>query len=82
MDITIKNMAQDAKPIWVESLMTAQEYKECSQKYPNTYKSNKPPYMFEGEFYWRLNMGGKLNTKQIKLQNERLDQLKLQADVV
>lgn len=65
---------QEGKRIWVESLLTDEEYRECAKKYPTTYVNGpvKVP-MFECEFKWRWRMGGSSTEEEIKLFNSRLD---------
>lgn len=65
-------MAQDMKPIWVESLLTPQEWKENRRIYKTT-ASEEPPQMFEGDFKWRYGMGAFLSKDEIQLINKRID---------
>jgi len=64
-------MTQEGKPIWVESLMTTQEWKDRVKKYP-TSKIPEPVEEFEGEFKWRKGMGKSLSPQEIQIINERL----------
>ena len=67
----------EGKPIWIESLLSAAEYKECAKKYPNTYtKGSVPPQMFEGEYKWLYWMGGTMNAEEIKKYNAKFDDLR------
>jgi len=72
----------EGKPIWVESLLSEQEYKECAKKYPNTYtKGNTKIEMFEGEMKWRYGIGTSLSKIEISTINERLDSVLKKAGV-
>jgi hypothetical protein len=66
---------QQGEKIWSESLMTLQEWKERSKKYPSTSSQTNPPEMFDCEFKWRHNMGGSLSTTEIRLVSKRIDNL-------
>jgi prolyl-tRNA synthetase len=74
-------MSQQAKstvgpPIWVESVLSAKDYAECAQKYPNTFTNgSKAPLEFKSDFEWRKNMGGRLSDAQINLINSRIDEM-------
>ena len=69
-------MAQEAKPIWVESILTDEEYKLCARTYPNTYtKGPNKVQMFDCEFKWRYKMGSGMNPIEIKIFNKRLEGL-------
>jgi hypothetical protein len=63
---------KEGKPIWVESLLTPQEWKYYKNKY-STYSSDKPPELFEGDFYWRRGMGEGFTTEEIRITNARID---------
>lgn len=66
---------KEGKPIWVESLLTKQEWKECKRKYPSSYNLPEPPPEFECDFKWRKNMGGYLTPEQIENINTGIDKL-------
>jgi hypothetical protein len=63
---------KQGEPIWVESLLTPQEWKELKNKY-STYSTDKPTPFFAGEFYWRWRMGEYLKEEEEKLINQRID---------
>jgi hypothetical protein len=67
---------QEGKPIWIESILTDEEYRECSKKYPNSF-TNGPvkPLMFPCEFKWRYRMGAGMNTEELKIYNKRISSL-------
>lgn len=52
----MKKGLQEGPPIWVESLLTINEYKECAKKY-STYQNLTPP-LFNPDIYkggkWRI----------------------------
>jgi hypothetical protein len=66
---------QEGKAIWNESLMTPQEWKERTKKYPGTSSKSNPPEIFDCDFKWRHNMGGSLTTQEIKVISQRIDNL-------
>ena len=74
-------MAQGQKstvgdPIWVESVLTDAEYKECAKKYPSTYdKGPIKPAMFECEFKWRYRMGAGMTPSELRVYNQRIASL-------
>jgi hypothetical protein len=69
-------MQKEAKPIWVESILTDEEYKICARKYPNTYtKGPNKVQMFDCEFKWRYKMGSSMSHIEIKIFNKRLEGL-------
>jgi hypothetical protein len=61
---------KEGEKIYVESVMTDEEYAETGKKFKHSTK--KPPY-FKSEFDWRWRMGGGLTPFEIKLIGERLD---------
>lgn len=62
--------------IFVESLLTEQEWKECKKKYPSTYEDNSAyPIVFECEFKWRHGVGASLSKQEITLINKRLNEM-------
>lgn len=68
---------QEGKKIWVESLLTREEWKECYQKFKDgTHNLPEPPEFFDSEVKWRHKMGEGFTPEEIKLINSRLDALK------
>lgn len=61
--------------IWIESVLTKEEYKNYGRKYP-AICSGIAPAEFDCEFKWRKGMGASLPSDQIDLINGRLDELK------
>lgn len=70
-----KKQSIEGKPMYVESLLTDAEYKECAHKYPNTYNFDR--YQLEtyhtNNFKWRHKMGDVLSTPEIVVINLRLE---------
>lgn len=62
-------------PLWVESLMTREEWKARYKLYPSSTIPNPPPE-FPCEFPWRKGMGNLLSQKEIDIINVRIDNLK------
>lgn len=70
-------MAQEGKPIWVESVLGDEDYKSCSKKYPGSFtKGPNKVQMFECDFKWRHKMGAGMTSDEIKIFNRRLEGLK------
>lgn len=69
-------MPKEGPPIWVESVLTDEEYKLCSKKFPNTY-TNGPNkvQMFDCVFKWRYRMGAGMNPTELKVFNKRVENL-------
>lgn len=64
---------KEGKPIWVQSLLSDEEYRECARKYPEVFgNDNKAPAMFDCDFKWRYGMGDPLSPQEIKIINDRL----------
>ena len=72
---------QEGKPIWVESLMTDAEYKETAKKFPSLFRRDTKYPMFECEVKWRYRMGEGFTSDEIKIINNRLDDIKRKAKV-
>jgi len=67
----------EGPPIWVESLMSHEEYREYCKKYPTV--CNPPMYKI-GDLNkhdkWRYKMGSGFTADEIKMINKRIDELK------
>jgi hypothetical protein len=61
--------------IWVESILSPEEYKQVSKTYPNCFKNSEPPKIFECDFKWRWNMGASLTQVEISIISKRLDEM-------
>ena len=76
-------MSQERKsivgdPIWVESIMTPEEYREAAKKYPSMFNGTKPtPYDPNHHLggRWRYNMGKGYTPEEIILINNHFDNL-------
>jgi len=66
-------MPEEGKPIWVESLMTTEEWKTRVRTYPTSGKHPLPIIEFEGDYKWRKGIGKSLSPLEIKVINERLE---------
>lgn len=75
-------MSDKIEPVWVESLLSLGEWKECSRIYPNTYNMRVPPIEFEGPYKWRKGMGRNLSEGEIEIINKRLDAVLKKAGIV
>ena len=72
---------KEGKPIWVESLMTTEEWKQMSKKYHATYNSKEPTKEFDCDFKWRKGMGDKVSTQEIAKQNAWVDDMLRKANI-
>ncbi len=61
--------------IYIESVLTGKEYRECAHKYPNTYQSAVPASYFPSEYPWRYKMGTQMTPEDIKQANDKLAEL-------
>jgi hypothetical protein len=73
---------KEGEKIYVESLLSDDEYKTCAKLYPNTYSSgNKKPAYFKSEMMWRYRMGSSYTLEQIKSTNKALNDLLIKSKV-
>ena len=68
-------------PIYVESLLTDSEYRECARKYTSTYNSPDKPLLNDPKFKdapyrWRYKMGVQISEHEIKSFNKNMESLK------
>lgn len=66
----------EGEQIYIESLLSVEEYRQMSRKYPNAYRSPIQPGYFHSEFDWRYKMGQSLIPDEIRVINMRLDAIK------
>lgn len=66
---------EEGPPIWVETLMTKQEWDERRKKYPTSTRK-EPPQFFKSDYEWRWNMGKPLSADQIMLANSNIERLR------
>lgn len=57
---------EEGPKIWIESLLSPQEWKECKKIHPKTYKLNGPPFFFKSDYEWRHKMGASLDAEKIR----------------
>jgi hypothetical protein len=78
------NMNQERKssvgdPIWVETIMTAEEYGAAARKYPALFSSGSTPIQFNQSHHgggkWRAGMGKGYSESEIVQINKNLDNL-------
>lgn len=76
-------MSQEKKstigdPIWVESIMTAEEHAEMHKKYPSTVTRSKP-VQYDPNYHtggkWRAGMGKGYSPQEIDAINKAMDNL-------
>lgn len=69
---------KEGPPIWVESLMTAAEWRERHKKFPTS--PEKEPPQFNPKHYeggrWRAGMGSTLSKEQIEKINKGIDEIR------
>lgn len=67
-------------PMYVESLMTYEEWRKARVLFPKTYvQTNGYQYLHRPKpntFKWRHRMGEKLSPEEIRVFNERLEEIK------
>ena len=66
-------MSQEEKRIYVETIMTPEEWKARCKEFPSTSTNTKVAEYFNSEFKWRYKMGDFLNKEEIALINKRMD---------
>lgn len=64
---------KEGPPIWVESLMTPEEWKQSVIKYPATCHLKNPPMFFKSDMEWRWHMGKGLEQWEINNINNNID---------
>lgn len=70
---------EEGPPVWVESCMTAEEYKVYCRKYPNV---TNPPLYKVANFTnpkhgrWRFGMGSGLSAQEIAKTSKEIDSLR------
>lgn len=69
--------SNEGKPMFIESLMTDEEWTRRMKAYPNTsrFRPNEVNLHKTNSFKWRLNMGKTLSSMQIGNMNRNLDYL-------
>ncbi len=68
---------QEGKPIYVESLLSDNDYAEMSKKYPQSYtKGGKKIAVFECDFKWRYKMGNTLSPEEVKAINRGIEEIR------
>lgn len=80
----IKKKIEEGPPLFMESLMSAQEFRENKRRYPKTQHLEvvRPLSAFkEGEFKCRYRMGAPLLSEEIASVNYNLDYLRKKAGI-
>lgn len=70
---------KEGPPIWVESTMTLQEWKERHKKYPGTSPESDPPSYVPERYkggVWRRGMGATPTNEEMIKMNKELESLK------
>ncbi len=62
--------------IFIDTLLSGKDYRECARKYPNSFKSPEPAPYFKSEFDWRYRMGEAITPAEIKAINLNLEKLR------
>ena len=78
-----ENQSHEGKPMYVESLMTKEEWNRCMKLYPSTnhVKYDDVNRNATNSFKWRFRMGETLTSVQIGTINKNLDYLRKKANV-
>ncbi len=61
--------------IFVESLLTPEEWRENNRKYPNTCRASYPVY-FKSDMDWRYGMGKGYSKEEISKINANLEEIR------
>lgn len=70
-----KKGLQEGPPIWVESLMTREQWATRHKQFPTSVQK-EPPEFFKSDYEWRWNMGKGLTESEIINVNKNLDYLR------
>jgi hypothetical protein len=66
-------------PIWVESVLTPEEYRIAARKYPSVFSNGPVPIPYDPSRHqggkWRAGMGKGYTAEEIKTINKNLDSL-------
>lgn len=63
-------------PVWIESLMTAEEYKECAKKYKTYCPSCNKVANFNLHSRWRYGMGSTPSLEEMEKRNREIESLR------
>jgi hypothetical protein len=64
---------EEGPPIWVESVLSNEDWKDTYKKYPNTHNLKEKPAFFKSDYEWRYRMGAGIPQDQIDLITKRFD---------
>lgn len=64
---------QEGPPIWIESILSNEEWKKRLKTYPNTSHLKEKPQFFKSDYEWRWGMGASLPKETIDLFIRRID---------
>lgn len=68
-----------SEPIWVESILTPEEYRDAAKKYPSVFSSGSKAPLYDLNHHsggkWRAGMGKGYSESEIAQINKNLDNL-------
>lgn len=67
---------KEGAPIWVESLLSSEEWVASRKQHPNTHHLKDKPTFFKSEYEWRWRMGAGIPEDERNLINKRLDDMR------
>ena len=76
-----KKGIKEGPPIWVETLLSSEEWKQNTVNYPSTCHLKTAPMFFKSDFEWRYRMGKNLDEKEVLNVNNNIEYLMKNADV-
>jgi hypothetical protein len=67
---------EQGEKIYIESLMTDEEWRQRVRNYPKTSILAMKPSFFDSEFKWRYKMGPSLTKQEIETFNKGIEELR------
>lgn len=64
---------EEGPAIWVESLLSSEEWVASRKQHPNTHHLKNKPTFFKSDYEWRWGMGAGIPQETIDLMSKRLD---------
>lgn len=75
---------EEGPPIWVESVLSPEEYSEAAKKYPSVFTNGSKATQYSPNHHkggkWRNGMGANLKEEEIKNINHNIDYLLSKVD--
>lgn len=71
-----KPTVKKLKRIWVESILSDQEWADSHRNHPNTHHLKEKPQFFKSDYEWRWRMGDGIPQDERDLINKRLQEMR------